>query len=80
MNAAFYTNPRLDELLDAGRVMPNGPERDALYRRAVRMTLDDAPAAYLFHEVRYHAGARGLVGYAPHPVYSIDLRAVGWER
>jgi ABC-type transport system substrate-binding protein len=78
MNAAFYSNPALDELLERGRALAAGPEREALYRRAGRIVVDDAPAAYLFHEVRYVVGADGLVDYAPHPVYSIDLRAVGW--
>jgi len=52
-NSSNYSNPEYDKLVDQAAVMPDCPERTELYRRAERIVVEDAPAAFMFHRIFY---------------------------
>ena len=52
-NAANYSNPEFDALYERARVMPAGPERDALYRKMVAIVNEDVPWLLNFYSVSY---------------------------
>ncbi|HSD54206.1 MAG TPA: ABC transporter substrate-binding protein [Burkholderiales bacterium] len=52
-NTANYQNPEYDGLFERMKNMPNGPERQALIDRMVRIARDDAPWAWGFHPKDY---------------------------
>jgi len=80
LNWSFYSNPEFDKLVERGRIVSPGQERDSLYRRAEQILLEDAPAAFLFWEADAVVGAPGLLGYEPYHSWPFDLRAIHWER
>jgi ABC-type transport system substrate-binding protein len=75
-NTAFYSNPRLDELLARARRELDPGARNALYREANRIVCDDAPWAFTFG-LHYTDFRQPYVrGYRAHPVRPMDLRGV----
>ena len=42
-NYCFYSNPELDKLLDAQRVLPNGPEREKAVKDAQKLIRQEVP-------------------------------------
>jgi ABC-type transport system substrate-binding protein len=62
-NTANYQNPEYDRLFERMKNMPNGPERQALIDRMVRIVRVDAPWAWGFHPKDYglaHAWLKNL--------------------
>ena len=52
-NAANYSNPQFDALFEQMKVMPNGPERQAVVDKAVDILRRDAPWQFGHHEKEY---------------------------
>lgn len=52
-NVSKYSNPRIDKLLEDGRVELNVDERKKIYLDFQRFLLEDAPAVFLYHPVSY---------------------------
>lgn len=48
-NVSSYSNPRIDKLLEDGRVELDQEERRKIYLDFQRFLLEDVPAAFLFH-------------------------------
>ncbi len=42
-NRANYSNPEFDRLYERARLLPDGPERSALYRRMADLVIEDCP-------------------------------------
>lgn len=51
-NRTFYSNPAVDELLEAGRRSTDPAERDRIYREITEILNYDVPKVFLFHP--YH--------------------------
>jgi len=71
-NRTFYANPRIDELLDAGRRSTDPAARDDIYREITEILIEDAPMIFLFHP--YHPivtnGIGGLdVNFNARPIF-----------
>ncbi|BDI34345.1 peptide ABC transporter substrate-binding protein [Capsulimonas corticalis] len=49
-NHTGYSNPTYDALCDKADSMPDGPERNALYRQAARIVADDVPMIPLYYQ------------------------------
>ena len=47
LNRGVYGNPEVDKLLEEGKLIEDGPEREAIYHKLQRMILDDAAWGYL---------------------------------
>lgn len=52
-NISRYQSPRIDKLLEDGRVQNNTEERKKIYLDFQRFLLEDAPAAFLYHPSSY---------------------------
>lgn len=52
-NISKYSNPRIDKLLEDGRVELKAEERKKIYLDFQRFLLEDAPAVFLYHPVSY---------------------------
>ncbi len=65
-NFVKYRNPKIDELLDRGRIVTNANDRTRIYREAQRMIVQDAPMVFLFHEKRTYATRKAVTGFKPH--------------
>ncbi|MFY9270549.1 MAG: ABC transporter substrate-binding protein [Candidatus Manganitrophaceae bacterium] len=48
-NRAFYRNPRLDRLVEAGRITLDPEKRKAIYREVQQIVADDLPYVSLWH-------------------------------
>jgi ABC-type transport system substrate-binding protein len=47
-NFSTYSNPRVDELIEAGEVEPNVEKRHEIYNEAQRIVFEEVPAVFLF--------------------------------
>jgi peptide/nickel transport system substrate-binding protein len=50
-NASFFSNERLDRLLDTARSTPKPNERKKLYKDAMTLIVDEAPWIFLYGEI-----------------------------
>jgi len=75
-NAARYRNPKVDQLLDRAHGMAAGPERDALYRQAEDLILQDLPWIPLYFEVETRYFREGVSGVKVHPVWRQMLTGI----
>lgn len=53
-NISKYKNPRIDKLLEDGRISLNLEERRGIYIDFQRFLLEDLPAAFLYHPTLYN--------------------------
>ncbi len=63
-NVCFYNNPKVDELLDKGKLEPDQAKRKAIYQEVQKMILEDAPWVFLYSPMRLIAMRDNVVGYA----------------
>jgi len=61
-----YSNPEFDKIYEQVAVMPDTPERTALYRKAERIIVEDCPAVFLMHGVAYMLYHDWVHNYKPH--------------
>lgn len=66
-NAGGYANPRLDELLDQGRLTFDHAERKAIYDEVQQIISAEAAMIPVFHVSQTNVGVPGLTGYQVHP-------------
>jgi peptide/nickel transport system substrate-binding protein len=63
-NFTGYSNPEVDELLDAGRVETDEAARKEIYDQVQKMIIDDAPYVYLYNPAIVQAWRPGVHGYS----------------
>jgi ABC-type transport system substrate-binding protein len=66
-NLARFKNAKFDELYEKQSIMPNGPERDALIREAVKILVAYMPYKYRTHRIGIDLTQPWVVGYRRHP-------------
>ncbi|WP_326534727.1 ABC transporter substrate-binding protein [Pseudorhodoferax sp.] len=66
-NRSRIALPALDALIERQRVLPDGPERDALMQQALRLSVAYMPYKATAHPIDSWLTHRHVVGYAPHP-------------
>jgi len=75
-----YGNAELDALLERGRELDTGAERDAVYREALTLIREDAPLLPLVHRAFLAAHDPRLEGYRVHPSgFFYDFKSVRWR-
>jgi len=79
-NTAFYSNPRLDDLVGRARRETDPATRKALYREANEMLCDEAPWAFVFAYHFYDVRQPYVRGFRPHPVWPMDVSRVWLDR
>ncbi|MDP2699368.1 ABC transporter substrate-binding protein [Thalassospira sp.] len=67
LNQQFWVNAEFDQLVDTGRTLDAGAERDATYGRALEILQQDAPIIPLVHKVYVAASAKDVAGFRVHP-------------
>lgn len=79
-NWSFYSNPRLDALLDGARRELDEGRRKRLYAEAQQIVCDDAPWAFT-HSYRWYTQRQPYVrDYRPHPMWTYDLSRTWLDR
>lgn len=69
----FYSNPRVDELLDMGRAEADFDARLALYGEIQEILVEDAPAAWMYNEAGTVAFNDCIGGFVFSPMYPITV-------
>ena len=77
LNRSFYSNPKVNALLDSGLATPNSPARWAKYQQAQRLIVDDAPVVLLHNTQRYVARQPRVEGFRLHPAWSATYEFLG---
>lgn len=79
INDSKFSDPKMDELMNAARVAPSTEERKALYDEAKVIMLDELPRVFLYHVNWIWAYNTSMKGYTPYPDGMIRLENVTWE-
>ncbi|MDA8747570.1 ABC transporter substrate-binding protein [Litoreibacter sp.] len=79
INDSKFSDPKMDELLNAARVAPTTAERKALYDEATALMLDELPRVFLYHVNWIWAYSGKMKGFTPYPDGMIRLEGVTWE-
>lgn len=78
-NRGAYTNPRVDALIDQGRITTDRAARAEVYRELQGLLQSDLPYLSLWHEDVVVVYRAGLEGYRPLPNASLfELWRAGW--
>lgn len=66
-NQQNYSNPKVDELLEKGRVTIDEEERKEIYKEVQKLIAEDAPMAFLYMNSFTVAMRDNIKGYTVHP-------------
>ena len=75
-NTAFYSNPRLDDLVARAHLEMDEAARRMLYREANAIVCDEAPWAFTYGHHTFELRQAYVHGFAPHPVWPLDVGGV----
>lgn len=75
-NLAFYSNPKLDALLDAAHNETDQEKRLATYHEAERILCEEAPWSFTYYTLRFWITQPWVRDYAPHPVWDRRFKPV----
>lgn len=76
LNRSFYSNSKVDALLNRGLTMPPGPARLQTYRDAETLVVADAPIVFLHHSQRYIVHQPWVEGLKLSPAWSATYEDV----
>lgn len=79
INDSKFSDPKMDELMNAARTAPSVAARKALYDEAMVIMLDELPRLFLYHVKWIWAHNSNLKGFTPYPDGMIRLEGVTWE-
>lgn len=79
-NRTFFTDPKVDELLDKGRTATNEDERLKAYAEAQELILEGAPQAFLQFKTHNAGMQKNVEGFELHPSGSHYLGSVGFSK
>lgn len=79
LNYTFFSNPELDALLDRGRAIPDGPEREALYKKAQDLINEQVPWVYLYIEETLAGRQKNVKGFRLLPSIVHEVRDTYFE-
>lgn len=78
-NSTQYNNPEFDAVYERISVMPDSPERTALYHQAQRLVVNDLPAAYVYHRISYLLHHEWVENIVPNS-YRPDTNGMGMTK
>ncbi|GFE64068.1 ABC transporter substrate-binding protein [Litoreibacter roseus] len=76
INDSGFSNPAVDEALNAARSQADTAARKAQYDAARAILIDEAPLVYLYHQSWITALDAGIEGFTPYPDGMIRLEGV----
>ena len=80
LNRAFYSNPKVNALLNTAAVEQNPTQRMKMYQQVEQMVVNDAPWVPLYHSERYIVTQPWVKGYKLHPAWSARYEYVEVNR
>ena len=80
LNRVRYSNPKMDELLDAARAEADEAKRKALYVQVTRLAADDAPYIWLHHDAEVKVWASPVKGFEHISDGMIRMKGVWLEK
>ena len=78
-NNACYKSPAFDKLYEQSRAMPDGPERNRLYRRMTRQMEADTPWIMIDSRYRNVLMQPYVIGFKKHPVLHQEWMYIDFE-
>jgi len=75
-NFACYSNPKVDELIDAGASEPDPEKRREIYYEMQRLIYEDAPSVFLYVPQEIEAASARVHNWEPSPDSRINLHDV----
>ncbi|MGY9045948.1 hypothetical protein P775_05930 [Puniceibacterium antarcticum] len=79
LNDSHYSNPEVDELLNAARVSNDTATRKENYNAALAILQEDMPIVYLYHQAWIWALDDKIDGFVPYPDGMIRLEGVSFS-
>jgi ABC-type transport system substrate-binding protein len=79
-NTAFFSSPRLDDLIARAHLEMDQTVRKVLYREANAIVCDEAPWAFTFGHHTFDVRQPYLHGFVPHPVWPLDVSGAWVDR
>lgn len=76
LNVAKYSNPEVDQLLVKGRTLPNGEERENVYKQIQQIVLKDAAWLPISHAMDMAAYSSKISNFSLHPTGNVFLKDV----
>jgi ABC-type transport system substrate-binding protein len=73
-NEASFKLPEFDRLYERSQALPDGPERNAIYREMNRLILAYAPWRLGVHRIFNHLQYPWVKGYKKHPILYTNLK------
>ena len=71
-----YTNPEVNALFERARTTPDGPAREAIYKKLQAIVKDDAPFVYLYSIPARYVYRAPVKGFAVLPTGNYRLEEV----
>ena len=78
-NRTFYSNPKVDELLETGRTSTDPAVREAAYMEVQQIVRDDAPWIFTWGGENISGTAANVKGFKQHPAGHYRLYPVYFE-
>ncbi len=79
LNASKFSNAKLDELIEQGRITMDPAKRAAIYADAQKIVVEDAPWVLLSHGMDMKASRPNIKGVELHPTGNMWLETVSKE-
>lgn len=79
-NAGKWNNPEFDRLVELAQVEADQKQRKQYYNEAVKIIVDEAPAAVILHENEQKILAKYVRGFQPIPVNATDMHRVWLDK
>lgn len=79
INSTRYNNPQFDTLFARALRIIDDAERNAMYRQAEQVAIDDAPVLLLFHDMDYRLVQPHVKGYSSNAMDRRDFRATWFD-
>jgi len=79
LNDAGFSDPKVDELLNAARTTNDTAERRDLYNQARDILSEQSPLVYLYHQTWIWGLDDAITGFTPYPDGMIRLEGVSLE-
>jgi peptide/nickel transport system substrate-binding protein len=78
INTTFYSNPKVDALIDQAAASIDMKERMALYRQIRNIVSEDAPLVFVHYETLHYLMNKNVVGSAVTPTLSLNMQNIGF--
>ena len=66
-NYSFFKDEEVDAMLDSAKALPDGPEREAMYKKIQARIHELAPWVYMYNEETFHGSQKNVKGFVPSP-------------